>query len=338
MKNFSPNLCHDFVLRTQSPLLAFDPSNNYLNWKEAVREKILSLMGVEPIATDPDFRIEWERETDDYVGRRFVFDTEPEASVPCHLLVPKNGKKKYPLIVCLQGHYSGMHLSMGRALNEQDADIIASTENDFALQAINKGCAALCVEQRGFGERKSEITRDEMGNTTCYFASMNALLIGRTILRERAWDVSRAIDVMDNFPEIDTERIGVVGLSGGGTVAYYTACLEPRIKAVMPACAVCSFDKSISMHRHCACNYIPDMARYMDMGEVACMIVPRPLIVVAGEQDTGFRIEGVKKVYRVIKQIYEKEGAPENCRLIIGPEGHKFYPALSWDVFLKSFL
>ena len=80
------------------------------------------------------------------------------------------------------------------------------------------------------------------------------------------------------------------------------------------------------------------MAKYMDMGEIACLIAPRPLIVVAGEKDHGFLYPGVQKVYKVIEQIYAKEGAPDNCKLVTGPEGHRFYADLSWGVFRKYFM
>ncbi len=281
--------------------------------------------------------VEWEKEHDTYYERRIVFDTEPEASVPCHLLLPKGGKAPYPTVICLQGHSTGMHISLGRALYEGDEEIISGGDRDFALQIVREGYAALTVEQRGFGERKCD-ENILSGPTTCAHPAMVALLLGRTMVRERAWDVSRAIDMLETLPEIDSTHIALMGNSGGGTATYYAAALEPRIKVAMPSCAVCAFDQSIGIMRHCDCNYIPRMLKYFDMGEIACMIAPRPLIVVAGEQDHGFLIEGTKKVFSVIQEIYKQEGAPENCKLIIGPEGHRFYADLSWDTFRKYFL
>ena len=333
MRNFSPDACHETILRNTKPLLAFNSDSDYEKWKAALTDKFKELLGDDPVATDLNAEVEWEKETETFYERRIIFDSEANASVPCHLLIPKKGKVPFPLIICLQGHATGMHISMGRTVYEGDESVVKDGDRDFALQIVQKGYAALCIEQRGFGERKCERDKFLWKNTTCEHPAMVALLMGRTLLRERAWDVSRAIDVMESIPEIDTDKIAMMGNSGGGTSTYYTACLEQRIKVVMPSCSVCSFDRSIIMRRHCDCNYVPKMAKYMDMGEMACMIAPRPLIIVAGEKDEGFRMEGTEKVFNVIKAIYEKEGAPENCKLIKGPEGHRFYADLAWPVF-----
>lgn len=337
MKNFSPDACHEYVLKNRKQLLAFDPSADYADWKTAVKEKFCELLGDDPEPVDLNISVEWEKETELFTERRIVFDTELGASVPCHLLLPKNGKAPYPVVICLQGHSSGMHISLGRAKYEGDEELICGGDRDFALQVVREGYAALVIEQRGFGERKCDRKIME-GNTTCPHPAMVSLLLGRTMIRERVWDVSRAIDMLETLPEIDKEHIALMGNSGGGTATYYTAAIEPRIKVAMPSCAVCAFDYSIGIMRHCDCNYIPRMAKYFDMGEIACMIAPRPLIVVAGEKDPDFLIEGTKKVYAVIEEIYKKEGAPENCKLITGPAGHRFYADLSWDTFRAYFL
>ncbi len=342
MAKFSPDDCHEYILKTRKPLLSFDPSADYGTWKENVRERFLELLGDDPERVDLNICVEWEKETDAYTERRIVFDTEPRASVPCHLLLPKGGKAPYPVVICLQGHSTGMHISLGRPVYPGDENLISGGDRDFALQIVREGYAALVVEQRGFGERKCETRIGEgytsRGDTTCEHPAMVASLLGRTMVRERAWDISRAIDMLETMPEIDKDHIALMGNSGGGTASYYTAALEKRIRTVMPSCAVCAFDHSVGIMRHCDCNYIPRMIKYFDMGEIACMIAPRPLIVVAGEKDHGFLIEGVHKVYSVIEQIYEKEGAPENCKLIVGPEGHRFYADLSWNTFRQFFL
>lgn len=337
MYTFSPDNCHTKLIQNIKPALAFDPTADYSKWKEQVRFKLDELLGDKPEAVDLNVTVEWEKETDTYTERYFVFDTEDEASVPCHLLIPKTGKAPYPVVICLQGHSSGMHISLGRPVFEGDEETISGGDRDFARQIIREGYAALVIEQRGFGKRVCNPERDG-GRTSCAHPSMVALLLGRSMLRERAWDVSRAIDAIEAFSEIDMEHIAMMGNSGGGTATYYTACVEPRIKVAMPSCSVCAFDHSIGIMRHCDCNYLPRMIKYFDMGELACLIAPRPLIVVAGQKDNGFLIDGVHKVYNVIEQIYEKEGVPENCKLIVGPEGHRFYADLSWGVFREMFL
>lgn len=68
-----------------------------------------------PERVEPNVRIEWKKEHDTHTEYRFIFDTEPSTSVPAHLLIPHKAKKPCPVIICLQGHSSGMHVSLGTA-------------------------------------------------------------------------------------------------------------------------------------------------------------------------------------------------------------------------------
>ena len=165
---------------------------------------------------------------------------------------------------------------------------------------------------------------------------MVALLLGRTFIGERVWDVSRAIDALEAFPEIDTDKVAVMGNSGGGTCSFYAACYDERIKIAMPSCSVCTYRDSIAAMRHCDCNYIPGIARYFDMGDLAVLIAPRPFIIVAGIEDAIFPIAGVNETFDTVQRIYKKAGAENNCRLIVGDGGHRFYADPAWDVF-RSF-
>ena len=103
------------------------------------------------------------------------------------------------------------------------------------------------MEQRNFGECGGK----DNGETNCYNSSMAALLIGRTTIGERCWDISRGIDILEKeFADIYSGYLICMGNSGGGTATFYASCLEDRINASMPSCAVCSFDDSIGAMRH----------------------------------------------------------------------------------------
>jgi cephalosporin-C deacetylase-like acetyl esterase len=327
MQQFKPEANHAYWMASMSQALALSPKNNFAEWRESLRAKLVELVGLMPEPVPANVRIEFEQEHEHFRETRFVFSSEPEADVPCHLLIPKSGKAPFPLVICLQGHSTGMHISLGRARFESDEKSIEGGR-DFGLQAVREGYAALVMEQRCFGERKSSLTR--YGN--CLHSTLAALLLGRTMIGERVWDVSRAIDVMSEFPDVDTSRIACMGNSGGGTITYYAACLEPRIGIAMPSCSVCTYQTSIAVIEHCSDNYLPGALRYFEMGDLAALIAPRPLIVVTGRHDEIFPIDGVEENFENIRNIYAAAGAPENCRLIVGEAGHQFYPEQSWPV------
>ena len=335
------DLCHEIIMKNTKPTLAYDETKDFETWREQVREKLTELLGDMPKERcDLDIRVEWEKEHDTFYEKRILFCSEENVDIPCHLWVPKNVKLPCPVVICLQGHTTGMHISMGRAIYPPDAEHISGGDRDLAVQAINNGYAALTMELRGFGELKSKAQMEVFpkSESTCAHAAMTANLLGRTLIGERAWDISRAVDLLETMPEIiNAKKILLTGNSGGGTATYYAACIEPRITMALPSSSVCSYKHSIVWKRHCPCNYIPNIAKYLDMGDLACLIAPRPLVIVAGVYDDGFHIDGSREVAEVVQKIYERAGAADNFRFIEGPEGHRYYASLSWPVVHEMF-
>ena len=299
-------------------------------WQAKAREKLAALLGVPFRAAAPAFTVEYVNETPEFTETRFIFQSEPDCFVPCHFLRPAGAKGPLPVMICLQGHSTGMHISLGRALYPGDEHDRDDGDRDFALQCIRQGVCAVTLEQRCFGERGGKPKPD------CYSTAMIALMSGRTLLGGRVWDIMRLIDVMKKeFADvIDPKKIWCFGNSGGGTATFYAAALEPRIAAAMPSWAFCTFADSIGAMYHCACNYVPHIREYFDMAELAGMIAPRPLVIVSGAKDGIFPLPGAQSEFARAKNIYyAHSAAPENIVHVIGPEGHRFYAELGWNAF-----
>ena len=132
----------------------------------------------------------------------------------------------------MQGHSSGFHNSVGIVKYPGDEDF--QKTDMYAVQAVENGFAALAIEQRGMGERRPEKEYQKAASMSEYEAHI-ALLLGRTILGERIWDISRAIDTLSLFDKLNTDKIFITGQSGGGTISYYAACFDNRIKLSVPS-------------------------------------------------------------------------------------------------------
>lgn len=338
MPHFKPEESHAALLEAARMELSFQRHRrgSFDVWRGDVYATLRRLLGPTPELCDLAIRPESEQVHAEFREIRFRFTSEPNVDVPCHLLLPKASKGPFPVVICLQGHTSGMHLSIGRAI--EDGDVASIEEgNDFGVQAVRHGLAALVMEQRCFGERRDgrppEVHLIPGGR--CQHASMTALLLGRTMIGERAWDVCRAVDVLTSgeFDEVDAGRVGCMGNSGGGTTTLFASCLDQRITAVMPSCYVCTFRDSIASIDHCVDNYVPGILKYFEMGDLAGLLVPRPLVVVAGREDPIFPIRGVEETFETMQEIYRERGAADRCRLIVGEGGHRFYPEQAWPAF-----
>ncbi len=317
-----------------TPLLRYQPGTDFAEWQRKAREKLSELLGMNNFKKcDLKFNIEYRKETEEYIEYRFTIQSEENYFVPCVMRVPLGMEiGKHAVMVCLQGHSTGFHISLGVPIYDGDVETIQGGDRDFVVRANQEGWIAVAVEQRGFGECKGT---DEFPKH-CHLTSVVGMLTGRSTLGERAWDVMRVIDaLLENFDFIDAEKICLMGNSGGGTATYYTSCLDERIALCMPSSAVCSFDMSIAVKRHCSCNYVPKLAKYFDMGDLGGMIAPRKLIIVHGITDVGFYKPGVDDVHALVSTAYEAAGVPQNYDLVTGPYGHRFYADLSWPLVHK---
>ena len=335
MINKDTQIIHHEALKALEPAMRYDGASDFAAWQKSARAHLASLMGLDKItpAADDLFNIEHEKDFDTFTEYRFTFQSEEGYFVPCTLWVPKGKEAKIPVVICLQGHSKGFHISLGRPIYPGDEKSIGGGDRDFAVQIVREGYCALAIEQRGFGECGG----DEKG-PGCQVPAMSALLYGRTLIGERVFDISRAIDVVtDKFDFVDADKIACMGNSGGGTATIYASAIDERIKVSMPSCALCTYKDSIGAMKHCVCNYIPNIALDFDMGDLCGLIAPRKLIAVSGAEDKIFPHDGVAESIEVASLYYRAAGEPDGYKWIEGPEGHRFYAALSWPVFHEFF-
>ena len=328
MKTVNSYLYEFKNLKKHKPVLSFDGSADFNEWQMKSREKLIELLGLPLEKCDEELTIEYEKMHETFKEYRFLVQTEPGYFVPCHLLIPLNCSYPIPLTICLSGHGGGMHVALGVSKNAKDTEALTEwPHRAMGLRAINEKRCALIIEARNFGESSIEGY-----GTSCTEAAKTALIMGRTVIGERVWDAMRILDaVSENFAEVDMSDIVCTGNSGGGTATYYLACVDQRITAVAPSCSICTYEESIAAMPHCLCNHIPGIRKYFEMGDLAGMIVPRILVVAAGEKDKIFPIEGTMRTYEKIKSIYQKADVPQNCTLVVGDKGHLNYADLIWE-------
>lgn len=327
--------CHTKLMRDIRPRLAFDRCADYAEWKEALKHKFRELLGfplIESNAANGVPVVEKAEEKESYLKIDFLFESEKESWVPCCLLLPLHGGR-VPLVITLQGHSTGYHNSFGEVRFAEDEEYIR-TRGDFALQAVRCGYAALAIEQRGMGSRMASDPKQTWSKNCCNYTTYTAFLLGRTMIGERAFDVSKAIDAVQNLKmysdKIDFSKIVCTGNSGGGTTSFYAACYDSRICLSAPSCAFCSYKESIGSIMHCGCNYIPSALQWFEMGDLATLIAPRKLLIFAGKNDTIFPLAGVEAAYSTAKSIYERENSVANCRLVITESDHYWCKDTIW--------
>jgi len=334
----SPSRAH-FAAYENAPLrLAFTKADgtNPSAWQDAARSKLAELTGHRRAKAPPVARHPREDPLPGGYRRRGLYlETSPHAAIPVTLIWRGESAEPRPVMLCLQGHSSGAHLSWGEA--RQPADPIKAAEGlDIARQAADRGYLAVCIEQSAFGEREEREMARRSANR-CFDAANHALLLGRTLLGERTSDVSAVIDWLDAggaAMAIDLARLHAMGNSTGGEVALQAAAVDPRVTGVIASGCVGLWRETIGRREGCLDATIPGILEWLEYDDVIGLCAPRPVLTVSGIRDHIYPFAGVETAVAGARPVYEAFGAADRLRAAAGPAGHRFYPDVSWPIFL----
>lgn len=306
-------------------------------WQRKLRSKLMELIGGFPVKRVPlQAKSLEKREFETYTREAVVFQTREGVTAFGYVLVPKQGKGPFPVAICIPGHGRGVDDIVGVDKEGSDRTVKEQYQFDFALQAVEHGMAAVAIEPMGFGCRRgAQAKKSGLGTSSCQPAAGAALMFGETMIGWRVLDVMRTIDYIETRGELDSKRIGCVGISGGGTATLFSSALEPRIKAALVSGYLNSFRDSVVSLSHCIDNYVPGLLQWAEMSDIAGLVAPRALWAESGEKDNIFPIEASKKAYADVRAIYEVFGAADKCGHEVFAGGHMFSGARGWP-FLKS--
>lgn len=317
------------------PSLGFD-RGDMRKWQARLRRKLRQLVGKMPeerCALRP--RQLWLRQHSLGTIEKIALTSEPRADILAYVCLPKGAEPPYTFMICLQGHSTGMHHSIAVQREDETQPLLIEGDGDFALGCMRRGIAALCIEQRSLGERREQ-RQKLVSPHGCLDATMHSLMLGRTMIGERVYDVDRGIDYLSQRGDADMNRIGVMGSSGGGAISVFSAALLPRIAFAMPSCYFCTFQDSIMSIRHCADNYVPGLLQYAEMADIMGLFAPKPVVLVAGKSDPIFPIHATRRAFKDLQRIYSACGAKNLCRLVVGDGGHRFYADDAWPLMLEA--
>jgi hypothetical protein len=337
-RNFSMIEYFNQRVKDWTPELHFtgDSKAAWQAWHEEALSKLQELLGdyPEPVALVPD--VVYSIEHDGLIRERVVFDSEAHMSVPCVVLKPtdmaNNGQGR--AILCSHGHgpYGKEPVAGNRSTPELVANI-AQHHYNYAEEMARRGYLTIAPDLRVFGER-DDGGNPYPGRDKCNVHFIRGMILGVYTLTLNIWDMKRCIDYLQTRPEVDPERIGMMGLSQGGTMTTFTSAVEPRIKAADIIGYVNSW-KGFGVNRSnfCGSQIVPDIFKYLDVPDIAGLISPRPLLIEMGIFDTCFYIEDQMEGYNQIQRIYEAAGVGDRLWADVHPHEHGFAGDKAYDFF-----
>ena len=310
-------------------------------WQVELRAKLTELVGGFPQERcDLQSEVLETREFPSYIRETVQFKSRPHSVILGYFLSPKHLKcsTPNPTILCLAGHGRGVDDIVGIEEDGSMREEFGGYQNDFALQCLAHGYSVLAIEQFGFGHRRDAIAHQKGGgSSSCQPSAGAALLLGHTMVGWRVYDAIRAFDYLATRPEVDMNRLGIMGISGGGTTTFFTAAIETRVKAAVVSGYFNTFRDSILSLSHCIDNYIPNVLQYAEMYDIAGLIAPRALFIESGTEDTIFPIEATRFAVNEAKTIFNCFNADDKLGFEGFEAGHSFYGVGAFE-FLKQAL
>lgn len=275
-------------------------------WQKKLHATVTRLLGVMPKRVPLEVKWVEKEEFEKFTRHKIYVRTEEAYWAPVFYYVPHEVKdKKVPAIVCLHGH-SGILPYTRQYTDEAMQKKGESHDLDYAPYLAENGYVTAAIVVRGWNET---VGRQDYRITTvprsCHEMTMNAFLMGMTPQGIRCWDAMRVVDFLQEQPEVDPNRIGVAGLSGGGTLTMYLPILDERIKAAMIGGAFSTYKDSIYSIHHCICNTLPGIMREADMADVVALYAPRGVLIINGTNDRIFPIDGAREQYAKLQQVYK---------------------------------
>jgi len=297
---------------------AVEAVNTVAEWAErrpALASSLAEMMGGLPERTPLNARVVDRTVRSQYLLERVLFESRPRFVVTANLYLPLEQDAPAPGILIPCGH-----AAEGKAYE---------TYRRAAVHLAMKGFAVLVYDPVGQGERVQYWTDDGSrpllgAGTAEHFADGNlCYLLGTNLAQFRVWDGMRALDYLCTRPEVDANRLGCTGNSGGGTLTTYLAAMDNRLKAVAPCCYVTTLRRRF-LSRQIADpeqNLLPLVAAGMEIADLLALFAPRPLLIGAARQDF-FPIEGARHVRRELRTLYRLFGMEDRLAMVEVDEPH----------------
>lgn len=271
------------------------------------RQELLEMLGLEPARerTPLAARITGSIERGDFRIERVVFESLPEFYVTANLYLPKRFSGRLPVILYVCGH-------------SQSPDGAKTVYQRHGISFARNGYACLIVDPIQIGE----VPGLHHGVFGLQFYEWYSL--GYTPASIEVWNAIRALDWLATRPEIDIERAGMTGRSGGAAITWFTAAVDERVRVAAPVMGISTYVANIranTQSRHCDCMFLVNWRRH-EMAYLGGLIAPRPLWTAHGVKDLLFPVAGYTRFAELMRKLYASYGFAERFENFVVDTGH----------------
>jgi dienelactone hydrolase/pimeloyl-ACP methyl ester carboxylesterase len=307
-----PEAFPKFIQAQAQALRAKDePPRNRKEWearRKALRQAMFTAMGAFPANACPlEAQVLGTVPRQGYRIEKVIFQSRPDVWVSANAYIPEPAGGRVPAVLVVHGHWPWAKI-----------DPVVQAR---CLGLVKLGFIVLAVDAFGAGERYTEPARG-----TYHGALYGSTLwpVGQTLLGIQVYDNRRAVDYLRSRPEVDGDRLGITGASGGGNQSMYAGALDERLRAVVPVCSVGTYQAYLRA-ACCVCEVLPGALRFAEEGDVLALVAPRALLVVNASRDAyQFSVEEAKKSLARARPVFQLMGDGEKLQHAVFESGHDY--------------
>jgi dienelactone hydrolase len=281
-----------------------------------VKNILMSLVGPFPDKTPLNAKITGTVRKNGFRVEKVLFESMPGYYVTSCLFIPDGIKGKRPAIIQVSGHSYPAFRSPG-------------TQTQI-YNLVKKGFIVFAIDPVGQGERLQYWDKGQnkfaLGTSPVpshsYFGNQ-MLISGISPIRYFTWDGIRAVDYLISRKEVDPERIGIYGCSGGGTQTTFIAAFDERIKAAVPGCYITGYRRLLESigPQDAEQNIFHGIINGLTHADLLEVRAPKPLLISSTTRDY-FSIQGAIETFDEVRTAYRAFGKEENAGQTIDDYGH----------------
>ena len=305
-----------------APLAGVKSGPEWFERRPELQRQMLEMLGLWPLPPRSELkaRITKVVEGPDFVVENQLFQSMPGLYVTGNLYRPKQVTAPLPTVLYVCGH----------SRVEKDGVIYGNKthyQHHAAWFAAN-GYVCLVLDTLQLGELPG-VHHGTYSEGRWWWQAR-----GYTPAGVEAWNAVRALDYLETRPEVDPQRMGVTGRSGGGATSWWLGAIDDRLAAVAPVAGITDLADHVVnseptghykhgvIEGHCDCMYLCNTYRW-DYDAVAALVAPKPLLIENTDADSIFPIAGVNRIHDQVAKVYDWYGVPGRLSLVVGKGGHQ---------------
>jgi dienelactone hydrolase len=246
-------------------------------------------------------------------------------------MLPDESNRNGRTIMLAHGHAARFAMLTGIKKPSGPNLGVGPYRGNYGKKLAQKGFITAVVCERAFEERRDHYDSSD----PCNVASFRAETMGYTLPMLHILDVWRMTDFLETLPGVNPARIGISGLSGGGTLSYLGGAYDERYKAVAVFCGLCRY-LDYALGAGCGMQVVPGLFPVGETGEILSLIAPRPLLLAQGRLDATFNVVRVKSIAADAMRAYQAAGVPANLKTSIYELAHQYDVDIAERFFLES--